>query len=553
MRLFPAAVALGLGLSLAASGASATPEVPSLPALTTASVATQVSVVAPLAVPTGSGGLLNSATLAEYTAPLGLLTRQLDAVAGKDIAVAVDPMILASIRVLGTSAPETARDWLERFSGISNEVVPLPYANADVTLATQSGQAVTLEPLSFDFAVDAANFAATGSPEPTASPDPMDVGADTVPMYPTTADLLSWDYAIEGFLHPRSDTVVASDLPVFLNSGYSTVLLSSANVSRETGAGSVTTIDGVRVLVSDSTASAAMDDALGSTIDRDVSDAEFALSETVLSAGSAQTAGTASVLITIDHSLELSAARLDAALASLTASSSITMVPLSQLAAGAASTASINDVPQTEPRLADFARMASAAQAESSFFSIAADPEALVAERRLALLDVAGTAPTVDFEDWVTAVNGFLTASQDLRSAVTVVESSNFLLLADNNTFLPVSVSNNLDQAVTVFITVRPRTALLAVGDSRVELHVEANSQAKGDIPVQSLSNGVVDVEISLTSGTGLVIGSTTVSEINVQAGWETPIVLGLAAFVVAVFGVGVVRSITRRRKPVDD
>ena len=556
IRVFSAAIALGLGLTLAASGASAAPAVSDVAAVTTASAETNVAVMAPMTVPAGNGGILDAETLAEYTEPLGLLTRQLDAVAGKPVAIAIDPMILASIRVLGTSAPESARSWLERLSLISNDVVPLPYAHADVTLATQSGLESTPEPISFDFALDEANFAEAetdaAEPAPTATADPLDDAVTTITGYPTTEQLLDWDYAIDGFLRPRTDTVIASDLTAFTESGFSTIVLSSTNVSRKTGAGAVTTIDGVTALISDATASAAMDNALGSTLDRDVTAADTALSQAVLDAGAAQTAGTASVLIAIDHSLEVSSARLDAALATLTASPSITMISLTELASGTPTAATIADMPQSESRIGDVTRLFNAARAERSFFSVAEDPDSLAAERRLALLDVLGTMPTEDPSDWLTQVNRFLVDSRDLRNAVTVVEASNFLLVADNG-YLPVSVSNDLNQAVTVYITVDPRTGLLAVGDELVELRIEANSQAKGEIPVQSLSNGVVDVEISLTSSNGTTIGSTTVSEINVQAGWETPIVLSFAAIVVVIFAVGLVRSIVRRRKPEDD
>ncbi|MBH0082055.1 DUF6049 family protein [Salinibacterium sp. SWN167] len=554
IRVFSAALALGLGLTLAASGASAAPAVTDAPVLTTASAATDVAIIAPLTVPTGSGGLLDADALADYTEPLGLLTRQLDAMAGKPVAIAVDPMIVASIRVLGTSAPASAREWLERLSLIDNEIVPLSYANADITLATQSELGATVEPISFDFALDSSNFAVSDTPAPTPSSTATAQAEDpdAVPSFPTTESLLAWDYEIDGFILPRTDTVVASDLAAFSDSGYSTIVLSSTNVSRESGAGSVTTIDGVTALVADATASSAMDDALGSTLDRDVTAAETALSQAVLDAGASQTADTGSVLITIDHSLELSSARLDAALATMTASPSITMVNLSELASTEATAATINDMPQSESRIGDVSRMFAAAQAERTFFSIAADPESLIAERRLALLDVLGTVETEDSTDWLAEVNNFLVDSRELRTSVTVVEASNFLVLADNG-FLPVSVSNNLGQAVTVFITVDPRTGLLAVGDSRVELTIEPYSQAKGEIPVQSLSNGVVDVEISLSSSTGLKIGSTTVSEINVQAGWETPLVLAFGALVFVIFAVGFVRSIVRRRKPADD
>ncbi|MBH0008009.1 hypothetical protein ESZ53_09530 [Salinibacterium sp. UTAS2018] len=556
IRVFSAAIALGLGLTLAATGAQAAPAASDVRALTTASAATDVALIAPLTVPSGSGGIIDAETLANYTEPLGLLTRQLDALDGKPVAIAIDPMIIASIRVLGTSVPQSARLWLERLSSVSNDIVPLSYAHADPTLATQSGQASTLEPISFDFALDAANFSTAeptdAEPDPAATANPQDGAFDDNANYPTTAQLLDWDYAIDGFLRPRSDTVVASDLPAFAESGYSTIVLSSTNVSRQSDAGSVTSIDGVTALISDSAASEAMDEALESTIDRDVTAANLALNQAVLSAGAAQSAGTASVLIAIDHSLELSAARLDAALATLTASPSITTVSLTQLAERTPVAATIKDMPQTESRVSDAKRLLSAAYKERSFFAIADDPEALIAQRRLALLDVLGAVPYEDPSEWLTAVNGFLVDSRDTLDAVSVVESSNFLLIADNGP-LPVSVSNALNQAVTVYITVDPRTGLMAVEDSRVELRIEPNSQAKGEVPVQSLSNGVVEVEISLASANGVAVGAATVGEVNVRAGWETPIVLTFGALVVVIFALGLVRSITRRKKPLND
>jgi hypothetical protein len=59
-----------------------------------------------------------------------------------------------------------------------------------------------------------------------------------------------------------------------------------------------------------------------------------------------------------------------------------------------------------------------------------------------------------------------------------------------------------------------------------------------------------VQVLVTLNSSAGVQVGAPTVAEINVQAGWETPIVLVLAAIVVMVFAVGIVRNILRRRKP---
>ena len=116
IRVLSAAVVLGLSLTVTAGGAAAAPGAALVPSATTASVATEVALIAPLTVPSGNGGLISAEALADYTEPLGILTRQLDALAGTPLTVAIDPMILVSIRVLGTSAPESARNWLEQLS-----------------------------------------------------------------------------------------------------------------------------------------------------------------------------------------------------------------------------------------------------------------------------------------------------------------------------------------------------------------------------------------------------------------------------------------------------
>ncbi|HAN26073.1 MAG TPA: hypothetical protein DCP95_16120, partial [Microbacterium ginsengisoli] len=65
----------------------------------------------------------------------GLLDAELTAVAGTAAVLAVDPAVVASIRVLGSSAPASARAWLQRLMTLPNERFALQYGDADV--ATQ--------------------------------------------------------------------------------------------------------------------------------------------------------------------------------------------------------------------------------------------------------------------------------------------------------------------------------------------------------------------------------------------------------------------------------
>ena len=139
-------------------------------------------------------------------------------------------------------------------------------------------------------------------------------------------------------------------------------------------------------------------------------------------------------------------------------------------------------------------------------------------------------------------------ASSTLRSSVSIVKSSKITLWADRGS-LPVVVENLLDQPVTVYVTVRPLTPLIRVEDTFFQVVVEPNSQRNARVPVQSISNGNVELEISLHASTSRQIGSTTYVRTVVQAGWETPFTITVAILVVLVFAAGVVRTIVRLRR----
>jgi hypothetical protein len=186
---------------------------------------------------------------------------------------------------------------------------------------------------------------------------------------------------------------------------------------------------------------------------------------------------------------------------------------------------------------------------DARFASIVEDPTTITAPRRVALLRLLSIGWIGNEAGWSTAVQRQIDSSDDLRSSVGIVTTSPFTLLADNGT-LPIPVSNELDEAVTVYLTVRPLTGKLAVSDSRVEVKIEPNAQARAQVPVQAISNGSVQVVMTLTSASGTSIGQPAITEINVQAGWETPIVLAIGAVVVLVFAGGLVRNIVRRRRP---
>lgn len=555
LRLLSAALAIGIGLAgvvVATSPVGAADPVPPI----------RVAIAVPVTVPVSAGGLIAASALEQYTSPLGTLTRQLDAVDSHPVALGIDPRIIVSIRILGTEAPASATAWLARLSAIPNETFPLSYADSDITLPLQAGSSEVLGPEGFDFAIDPARFAAPStdaqpSPAPkptapstsppTASPLPT-AAAPAVPTLPTSADLLAWPFTLTSLAWPREDTVVSADLPAIAAGGYTTTVLSSGNLDRPAGSGAVASAADSRILVSDSAVSAALRTAARSVSVTEWQNGVAELSSAIAAAGKSQSGSSATVFATLDRTGLTSGSRLADTVATMQVDPAVNLVTLTDLLDTAPTPATIAESPQQPDRVALMAQLLSAQAAEAQFATIADDPVAITASRRLELLALQSNGWIDNPTGWPVVVQQNLSQSLDLLASVQLVSTGDLTFLAAAAP-LPVDVSNALDQAVTVWVTVRPDTGLLAVTDSRVELTIEPNSQASAKVPAQAVSNGVVGVTVSLSTSTGAPIGTSSRSRINVQAGWETPVVVIIAILVVGVFGAGLVRNILRLRR----
>ncbi len=85
--------------------------------------------------------------------------------------------------------------------------------------------------------------------------------------------------------------------------------------------------------------------------------------------------------------------------------------------------------------------------------------------------------------------------------------------------------------------------------ENRVPLTVEANSQAGARVAVQSVANGDVVLEVSLSTVSGQPISLPSFVDVNVQAQWETAITVSIGVLLLGVFGFGIWRNIAKRRK----
>ena len=523
-----------------------------------------LAVAMPITTPANSTGLITAEDLAAYTAPSGILSRQLDGALNQPVAIAIDPMIIASIRVLGTNAPTTALDWLNRLSQAQNDIFPLGYADADPALAIQAGAATPLAPTSLAFATDPNLFPTSQETAPSAPQDGSTEGdipspASTEPVapgdgtaVPTLDQLLAWDYTTATIAWPAEDTVALSDVAAFATGGLTTTILADGNVSSDSGDSSHgTTIqlgENGLGLVADHAISAALRTAVTATTDEAWRAAMAEVSAEIAVVAAENPTEALTLLATMDRGWPATAARLSQTIEALSGLPWYSPATLTDALATPVSTdVALKD--QAEPTEAvDLASRLIQREAELiSFSSTLSDPDAVLGPNRLALLALLATSWRTEPTPWRTAVGDNLTASDSVLHGVTV-STKGPINVVGSKVDIPVTLSNTLSQAVTVRVQVVPSNGRLVVGND-VDAVIDASSAKSVSVPVTAaVGNGAVTLKVTLYSPAGAAIDEPSLIPVNVRADWEGIGSRIFAALVVLFFGFGVWRNIVHKR-----
>lgn len=550
---------LGLGAELFVGGtvvSSSTDVFANAAAPATGSTA--VALAIPVTVPASASGLLGADDLATWTSPFGLLSRQLDAIEGRPVAIGIDPRIIASIRVLGTSAPATATAWLERLAGLPNEIFPLAYADADVAAQAQLGVPALLGPTSFTDVLDPASFSGTadaagddtgktadGDAEPSATPVPTQPATGELP---ATEDLLSWPYTRTDIAWPADDTIAAGDLAYLGAAGLTTSILAPGNVAAgEQWANAASNIDGSSAVVADARLTVPLREATEALSDTEWRAAAGRLGAelALLDDGSEQPA---TLLATLGRSAGAQSARVSATLDELTANPRVTPASLTDAVGAPPVARTLVDQPEDRQRIDNVDRILRTDANVTAFATVLDDPRQLTGPTRrdaLALLDVAWLD---DRPAWDAAVGEWLVAQRRTLDAVSIVPSSPINVVS-SETGVPTTILNALPYPVTVVVDVRPSNGRLVVED-QVPLKIDPESRSTVTVPVAAgIGNGEVTLTVSLTSPEGVPVGSPVSIPVNVQADWEGLGAAIIGVIVVVFFAVGIWRNIRRHRK----
>jgi hypothetical protein len=496
-----------------------------------------LSTVIPVLAPASTTGVVDIAAQQQLAGPDGAWSRALRAAqAAPESTIALDPAVLASIRLAGDAAPPEARAFLDGLGRLPNETVPLPYADADVTLERAAGLHSVLAPRSFA-GVTVATADGTGpTPAPTASAA-------------SAADLTAWTWSDQQVAWPVPHTTSAADLAALGREG-DAVLLPSDDLRDDTPArrraGPLASIGSTRVLVADASTSSLL---VAASADGAGGDAALATLAGVL-ATAAVTGETGAVLATVGRATDTT--HLDRVLSVLGRQSWISMRSLGQVAAGDAQGVRLRagSVPS--------ARVATARSLVASEDSVQqlgkaipadADADTVTAPQRLALLGMLSAAWRSDDTAWRTASS---TADQGFRAVVGKVHladqsAPNFV--GSDGTFRAY-VTNELPTPITVVIHAGASNgAVQFTGTASVPVTVPANSQGRGQLAFRTIRNGSTDLTLRLTTPDGTVIDELDSNGATVRAGFDTIVAVALLTALGLLLALGVYRNVKRRRR----
>jgi hypothetical protein len=528
----------------------ATATVNGLPLVSTSTVVipgpasgTRVGIVVPITAPPTTRGLLTSDELLALTAADGALTAQLDAVAGTPAILAIDPAIPAAIRVLGDATPGPARAWLDRLLALPNSRFALQFGDADLATQIQAGLAQPLEPTSLVSYLPAGTVSPTGGA--TATPD-----AGSTPLVPDLATLTDIGGARSGVYWPvggTAGTAVVAALGA-LGTPDTPTLTMVPSVTTTAGAGGSRV--GARV-DSPWAALLAYDSAISDLLRSAADDPDTAGRNASLAAVTAHLALTdasAPVLVTVDRGEDRTRAGLRAAIEAAAGAPGTVPATLGDvLLAPVSGSVEVTDIPADPARVADLSGLLVDAPALDRFATILDDPALLTGRERAEVLQLMGAGWQADAAAGQAAVAAHRAATVTTLDSVGIL-ASDVNLLSYGADYRPY-VRNDLPWPVTVTLVARPDDARLIMQTRTDAPDLPADTNTRVVIPVEAqIANGQVNVDMHLVSPTGEPIGAPLNIAVEVHADWEN-IGLGILGGLLAIFlGVGILRTVLRRR-----
>ncbi|MGP6205822.1 DUF6049 family protein [Microbacterium sp. F2] len=508
--------------------------------------AADVAVIVPITAPPTGRGLLSAEALASLTAEDGALTAALTGIQGTDAIIAIDPAILAAIRVLGTTAPATARNWLARFEALPNDRFALQFGDADPSAQVAAGIVPPLVPTSLAAYIDPAGFSGNvpkPTPTPTGAATPSGSDTDDESGLPTLNELLDvgattdiwWPDAV------TADVVAAVGTGGALTLTDTTAIATSSPAARARAGNA-------GLLVADADVSAALSVAAASpdALDRAAALAEASALEALPLTGT-------TTIVALDRDPTRNAVALRAAIDGAQTVPGAQPLGLSSLIGSAPSEVSITDESLATARVEAVPALLDGEQRIESFASVIADPLLLTGVERAEILQLLSLGWAGQDAAWEEALDAHAAATEATLSSVAILPPSPIQLVAADAE-IPVGIKNDLPYPVTVTLHAHSDDLRLEVTES-IEVEIGPQQSTRASLPVKArVGSGSVEVDLSLTSPTGVRIGDDQSLEVNVRADWETIGLVILSVLAAAFLALGAVRTVRRiRRRPEEE
>jgi len=493
--------------------------------------------VVPVLAPRGTTGVVDTTTQAQLSGPDGAWSAALRAAEAFPAAtVALDPAVIASIRLAGEAAPPEATGFLEALSRLPNETVRLPYADADVTLERAAGLGTAVSPSSFAGVTVVSSDPAAPAPSP---------GPTTGVVPTSTAELTAWNWSEQVVDWPVPHSASAADLTAFGAKGEA-VLLPSDDVvdtpARRT-AGPLASVRSTKVLVADATTSSLLAKAASDDPGGDAALATL----TGLLATAAVTGETTALVATAGRSAD--PARLDRVLGTLGRQSWIQGRSLTQLTTGTATPVALRTRSLPTARLETAKALVDGEHdVQELGRAIPTGQEVVTAPQRLTLLGLLSASWRSDDAAWQTAAAATEQAFRRVIGQVHLVTGSESNAIGTDGT-LRVSVVNELPVPVKVVVRASVSNGRLQFPDDRAAVTVPAEASTVAKLAYRSITNGKTQVSLRLETRNGATL-DTGDRQFTVSAGFDTIIAVVLLTALGLLLALGVYRNVKRRRQP---
>lgn len=489
-----------------------------------------VAVVVPFTAPAISSGLLTPAALAQLTAADGDLTIAMRAAQQANVIVAVDPAVIAAMRVLGTAAPASVQSWLADFEALDNDIFALPFADPDIATLV-SANAADLGPTSLNRYLDASFTEPDGAttPSPTAVPSTA----------PTLDELIAIPGARDDLAWPVSGTMTQATAEWAAAQG-KTLLLSSAQVAA-TQPHVTLEATGADAFVYDAELSAA----LSLTVSE--GDAVSRNDDLSVLLAHASVAADSRVLVAFDRGVEWDAAATTETLTALTAASNGRLTGDLLLRAETPVAASATAAPEPTDRANTLTSLLQNETPLAAMAVVLTDPTLITGADRAEVLQLFSAA-WVGNAEWDAAVADHQESVAETLDAIDIAPISTIQFLTSGSS-IPLQVRNDLPFPATLKLWAQPDDFRLTV-ESPTTVQAQAGAVTKVLIPVTAgLGNGDVTIRFWLTAENGHEIGAPMYTDVLVRAEWEKIGVAVSVALVILLFAGGIYRTVNKRRR----